>query len=173
MGKKIIHGHVDSHHIGKFRERWKVIGLPGSAVGGEQFETSRLGLHSPPEAYVSAHSKHSDGLSIASLAPSLKAEPAVDIWAFGKLMYEILVGESLFGDFSERDDLVHASKCILTWNDGHLREVSNKLFEERIGSTGVDLISCCLRPTKSARTRSMSDILQHPFWRDDNAFNLN
>jgi len=170
--KNIIHGQVDSTHMGKFGERWKITGLPGSVVRGEQFVTSRLGLHSPPEAYVLAHSKHSDELNLASLAPSLKAEPTVDIWAFGKLMYEVLVGESLFMVFSERDDCIHASKYILKWNEAHLRKVSTKLSEERIGLMGVDLILRCLCPIKSARIRSMLDILQHPFWRDDKAFNL-
>eukprot|EP00571_Detonula_confervacea_P002606 CAMPEP_0172321962 /NCGR_PEP_ID=MMETSP1058-20130122/44726_1 /TAXON_ID=83371 /ORGANISM="Detonula confervacea, Strain CCMP 353" /LENGTH=1322 /DNA_ID=CAMNT_0013037589 /DNA_START=174 /DNA_END=4139 /DNA_ORIENTATION=+ len=79
-GKNIIHGLVDSYHINKFGERWKITGLPGSVVRGEQFATCRLGLHSPPEAFVLVHSKHSHALNLASLAPSLKAEPTVDVW---------------------------------------------------------------------------------------------
>ncbi|KAL7537516.1 hypothetical protein ACHAXR_007868 [Thalassiosira sp. AJA248-18] len=167
----IIHGLVDSNHIGKFGGRWKILGLPGSIIRGENFAPCRLGLHSPPEAFVLAHSKRSRGFSHTSFAPSVKAEPSVDVWAFGKLMYEVLVGESLFMVFSDNDNFC-ASRCILTWNDENLKKVSNKLLDERIGSTGVDLISCCLCPKKSARTKSMSDILQHPFWRDENAFNL-
>jgi len=169
----IIHGLVDSYHIGKFDgEGWKITGLPGSAITGERLETSRLGLHSPPEAYILAHSKHSDDLSLATLAPSLKAEPTVDIWAFGKLMYEVLVGESLFMIFSKRDDSIIASNYILRWNDSHLRKVSKKLASSRVGASGVELISCCLRSAKSARISSMVEILQHPFWRDDKAFIL-
>merc|ERR1712194_711978 len=165
----------DSRHIGKFGDRWKITGLPGSVVAGGRFGISRLGLHSPPEAYVFAHSTRSDELGRALLAPLLTAEPTVDIWAFGKLLYEVLVGESLFRVFSDGSDRrIHASQDILlAWNDDHhLRKVCNKLLNGQIGVTGVDLISRCLCSMKSTRFTSMSDILRHPFWKDDKAFNF-
>lgn len=167
----IVHGFVDSIHIGKFGGRWKLSGLPGSVVRGDNFTTSRLGLHSPPEAFVLMHSKDTSE-KIAALAPSLEADPAVDIWAYGKLLYEVLTGETLFMTFSEDSNQFSALKCIQTWSDGNLSTVSDKLAEEGISSTGVDLISCCLCPISSARPRSMLDIIRHPFWRDKNAFNL-
>jgi len=160
--KNIIHGHLDSYQIGKFDGRWKVTGLPGSLVTGGHFMSSRLGLHSPPEAFVIAHSKYSHEQSVVTLAPSLTAEPSADVWAFGKLLYEVLVGESLFMEFSD----------ILLWNDDNLSRALDKLMEERVGATGVDLIARCLCPIKSARANSMSDIIRHSFWKDENAFNL-
>merc|ERR1712086_608694 len=69
----IVHGKMDSRHIGKFGDRWKITGLPGSVVAGGRFGISRLGLHSPPEAYVFAHSTRSDELGRALLAPLLTA----------------------------------------------------------------------------------------------------
>ena len=43
--KNIVHGQLDSQRVGKFGNRWKLTGLPGSSVRGELFATSRLGLH--------------------------------------------------------------------------------------------------------------------------------
>jgi hypothetical protein len=167
-GENIIHGSVHSHNVGKFGKRWKLRGLLGSVVTGELFSASRLGLHSPPEAFVLARCKANHEHHIAALAPSLVAEPTVDVWAFGKLMYEVLAGESLFKDFMEKDDNHHASKCILTWNDNHLGKVSRKLSSEGIAATGVDLILSCLCPLRSSRSLTMSDVLDHPFWTDEN-----
>jgi serine/threonine protein kinase len=167
-GGNIIHGSVHSHNVGKFGQRWKLIDLPGSVVTSELFAACRLGLHSPPEAFVLARCKTNHKRSIAVLAPSLVAEPTVDVWAFGKLLYEVLVGESLFKDFMENGSNINASKCILTWNDKRLGKVSGKLSSEGIAATGVDLILNCLSPLRSTRFQTMSDILDHPFWRDEN-----
>jgi len=170
--ENIIHGLVDLDHIGKMGEGWIITGLPGSIVIGNHFATCRMGLHSPPEAFILAQNKLSHEPNLASLAPSLKAEATVDIWAFGKLMYEVFAGESLFMIFLEEVQNRNASECILAWSDAHLREVSIKLLEHRIGSSGVDLVLGCLSPKRSTRTKSMVDILHHPFWRDEKAFRL-
>ena len=154
--------------MGKFGKRWKLTGLPGSVGTGEQFDACRLGLHSPPEAFVFARCKANRERFIAVIAPSLEAEQTVDVWAFGKLMYEVLVGESLFGDFTEKDNNLRAPKCILTWNDNSLEKVSRKLSSSGMAATGVDLILCCLSPHRSARLQTMSDILDHPFWWEEN-----
>jgi hypothetical protein len=167
-GENIIHGSVHSHNVGKFGQRWKLTDLPGSVVTSELFAACRLGLHSPPEAFVLARCKSNHKRSIAVLAPSLVAEPTVDVWAFGKLLYEVLVGESLFKDFMENVSNINASKCILTWNDKRLEKVSRKLSSEGIAATGVDLILNCLSPLRSTRFQTMPDILDHPFWRDEN-----
>ncbi|KAK1748926.1 ankyrin repeat domain-containing protein [Skeletonema marinoi] len=52
------------------------------------FSMTRLGAHSPPEAFVSSQKESSS----ASKNPALVAESSVDIWAFGKLIYEALWG---------------------------------------------------------------------------------
>lgn len=168
-GESIIHGSVHSRNVGKFGKRWKLTGLPGSVITGELFDACRLGLHSPPEAFVVARCKANRERSIVVLAPSLVAEQTVDVWAFGKLMYEVLVGESLFGDFTEKDSNPRTPKCILTWNDESLEKTSRKLSSNGMAATVVDLIFRCLSPHRSARPQTMSDVLDHPFWRDENS----
>lgn len=165
-GQNVIHGSVHSRNVGKFGKRWKLTGLPGSVVTGEPFDACRLGSHSPPEAFVVARCKANRERSISVLAPSLVAERTVDVWAFGKLMYEVLVGELLFGDFTEKDRSMHVPKSILTWNDEGLDKISRRLSSDGIAATGVDLVSSCLSLHRSARPQTMSYILDHPFWND-------
>ncbi len=168
----IIHGHIDSTTIGKFGStEWKITGLIGSVVTGDHFPASRLGLHSPPEAFVVMQDKIAHEKKLVSVAPSLKAVPSVDVWAFGKLLYEVLVGESLFlvflqkkmksgGKYHHQD----ASKCILKWNEvHHLPKITEKLLSMGTSTTGMDLISKCLTG-KQSRSQSMQEIVNHPFW---------
>jgi len=167
----IIHGCIDSSTIGKFGSTtWKITGLIGSVVAGGHFPASRLGLHSPPEAFVVMRDKIDHERKFASVAQSLVAEPTVDVWAFGKLLYEVLAGESLFRLFLQKkmqNNKYHhedASKCILKWSDDrHLLKVTKKLLSMGTSANGVELISKCLCG-KHARAKSMEEIVDHPFW---------
>ena len=109
-GQSIIHGLVNSSQTQKFGDTWKLAGLPGSAVRGEQFAACRPGLHSPPEAFILVRSKRSHEPTFALLAPSLIAEPFIDTWAFGKLIYEVLFRESLFMGLLDSDIHTHGPK---------------------------------------------------------------
>ncbi|KAL3761435.1 hypothetical protein ACHAWU_007394 [Discostella pseudostelligera] len=167
----IIHGCIDSTTIGKFGSTtWKITGLIGSVVAGDHFPASRLGLHSPPEAFVVMRDKIDHERKFASVAQSLVAEPTVDVWAFGKLLYEVLAGESLFRLFLQKkmqNNKYHhedASKCILKWSDDrHLPKVTKKLLSIGISTNGVELISKCLCG-KDIRAISMKEVVDHPFW---------
>ncbi|KAL9187282.1 hypothetical protein ACHAXT_001385 [Thalassiosira profunda] len=165
----IVHGLLDANHIGKFDDKWKVSGLIGSIVWGGEFTKSRLGTHSPPEAFVLIRHKHSRESNV-SLDSSLEAEPAVDVWAFGKLMYEVLVGEPLFTAFSEETQS-DIPRCIFAWDASNVLRASQMLVDRRVGPAGIDLISRCLQQNSTSRM-SMEDILQHPFWKDKDAFNF-
>jgi ankyrin repeat protein len=164
----IIHGSLAIQNVGKFGKCWKLMDIPGSVAVNELFTACRLGLHSPPEAFITARCKINHERNIASIAPNLAAVPTVDVWAFGKLMYEVLVGESLFKIFSVEGSYLKSSMCIHAWNSYHLKKISRKLISEGINSSAVNLISSCLCPLLSERCKSMSDILDHPFWTDRN-----
>lgn len=167
-GQGIIHGSLSIQNVGNFGKYWKLMDLPGSVAINEIFTACRLGVHSPPEAFITARCKTNHERNIASIAPTLAADPTVDVWAFGKLMYEVLVGESLFKIFSVESSFLKSSMCIHAWNDYHLKKISKKIISEGINSSGVNLILICLFPLLSERCKSMSDILNHPFWTDRN-----
>eukprot|EP00985_Skeletonema_marinoi_P018614 scaffold10417_cov137-Skeletonema_marinoi.AAC.38 len=158
----IIHGQIDSHSIMKFGDRWKITRLCGSVVRGGPFSMTRLGAHSPPEAFVSSQKESSS----ASKNPALVAESSVDIWAFGKLIYEAFVGESIFASFVEPDDEDLQFRCIAGWDKRHGKILTKHLSESGIGALGIDLVYNCLRMEPNTRPRSMANILQHEFWKE-------
>ena len=158
----IIHGQIDSHSIMKFGDRWKITRLCGSVIRGGPFSISRLGAHSPPEAFVRSHQESSS----TSQNPSLVAEPSVDIWAFGKLVYEAFVGESMFAPLVNDDDEDLQYRCIAGWNDRYVKILTKRLSESGIGALGIDLVYNCLQMEPNTRPQSMAQILQHEFWKE-------
>jgi ankyrin repeat protein len=153
----IIHGQIDSHNIMKFGDRWKITGLCGSVVRGADFSMTRLGTHSPPEAFV---------LPQKETSSPFVAGPSVDIWAFGKLIYEAFVGESIFASFVEPADENLQLRCIAGWSHRHVKVLKGHLTESGIGEMGIDLVCSCLRMEHN-RPHSMANILQHEFWKEN------
>mmetsp|Transcript_29737 Transcript_29737/g.61728 ORF Transcript_29737/g.61728 Transcript_29737/m.61728 type:complete len:540 (-) Transcript_29737:30-1649(-) len=170
----IVHGCVDSRHVGKFIQSWKIIGMIGSVVIGENIGLDRLGVHSPPETFIrpSPPSTGSIRNTDTDFEMSLRAEPTVDVWAFGKLLYEVIMGESLLSLFLDNDDESMSANFTSGWSTVCLEILTNELLEAGIGSSGLDLIVSCLSPTKEDRPATMSVVLQHPFWSDKHAFTL-
>ncbi|KAL7514230.1 hypothetical protein ACHAXN_012970 [Cyclotella atomus] len=150
----IVHGSVDSHHIGKFNDGWKLTGLLDSFKHGSRLPSREVGLHCPPEAFLSE-------------APT--ALPSLDVWSFGKLMYEVFVGQCLFTPFQEEGQ---EHIILLSWNERHQAIIFDELVEARIGSIGIDLITRCLCSRVQDRLSSMVHVVQHPFWHDANPFNI-
>jgi len=145
----VIHGKIDSHSIMKFGEKWKITGLCGSVLRGGHFPLTRFGTHLPPEA----------------MNPNFIAEPSIDIWAFGKLVYESFVGESIFAPFTEYDDEKLQLRCIAGWSNDNVKILTDRLSASGIGAVGIDLVCCCLR-MKPDRAQSMTFILRHEFWKE-------
>ncbi|KAL7470976.1 hypothetical protein ACHAXS_011265 [Conticribra weissflogii] len=170
----IVHGCVDSLHVGKFLETWKITGIIGSVAIGENLRLDRLGLHSPPEAFIRPSPRVTGSIENEDtpLRMMLRAEPTVDVWAFGKLLYEVIVGESLFSIFLDHVDETTSAKFVSRWSTDCLDIISNELLEAGIGSSGVELIVSCLAPTKEDRPATNWVVLQHPFWSDKNSFTL-
>lgn len=159
--RNIIHGKIDSHSIMKFSERWKITGLCGSVVRGGCFSLTRVGPHSPPEAFIVSQS----ATSLAAINPTFIAELSVDVWAFGKLIYETFVGESMFAPLVESDDEQLQVRCIAGWNGDHAKILMKRLTESGIGEKGTDLVCKCLQ-LKRDRPQSMDSILRHEFWKE-------
>ena len=153
----VIHGNIGMHNCGKFEDRWKVMGLTGMKQIGENFTLARLDSSAPPEAVE--FSGEGSGQIIAS--------PAIDIWGFGKLMYEVLLGETLFD--IDTNVKGQSNKSILTvlgaWNEDDLRYVVEKIESIGIGKVAADLISHCLCPFPEDRPANMEEVLSHPFWK--------
>jgi len=91
------------------------------------------------------------------------ATPAVDIWAFGKLFYELLSGHEL----ANCDSPHQFAKFLAHWNDEKLLNIIESLEKSAVDSLAADLVFHCLSTNPQNRPRSMSDVLSHSFWRSN------
>lgn len=169
----VVHGDVCLSTCGKFEDRWKLLRSLGMQPIGKRFDPARMGESSPPEAVEllrnvvetrgqEASSRH------ATFKCDLLTEPSVDIWAFGKLIYEVLTGQQLI-QFDPNKDSSCDNRGLLKlvkWDDEALRDVIGNLKNAGVSTLGVDLISHCLLPDPGERPTSMDEILEHPFWKD-------
>jgi len=89
------------------------------------------------------------------------ATPGMDIWAFGKLSYELLSGHQLVNADSQH----RLAKFLAHWNDERLLNIIDDLENSPAGPLAADLVFHCLSPNPLNRPRSMNDIMSHSFWR--------
>jgi serine/threonine protein kinase len=169
----VVHGDVCLGNCGKFDDKWKLMSSLGTQPIGKRFDSARMGESSPPEAVEMLRNVvETRGQETASRRAAFKgdivAAPAVDMWAFGKLIYEVLTGEPLI-QFDPNKDTRHDNRALLklvSWNEDDLQNVVDKLQDSGVSTLGIDLVSHCLLPDPGERPSTMDEILDHPFWKD-------
>jgi serine/threonine protein kinase len=130
----LVHGSVDAMNCAKYGNRWKLRNVLGIKRIGQSVDFD-VG---------------SDGSSSSEMLP------AADVWAFGKLSFEILVGEPLYS-------VVDRQKQLDDW-DRAKQTFQEILLQVRVIPSGADLILSCLNPVPSLRP-TMSDVLRNAFWK--------
>ena len=160
----LVHGNISLTHIGKYETRWKVAEVLGLQRMGKTFDPDRFSPSSPPESVVPR--QNSSKPHQVAFRTDLETNAAIDVWAFGKLAFEALVGEPLimFDESSEFDDDHRALMDILHWNEFNLEEVADKLRKSVVLEEGVRLILWCLSPSPDKRP-SVDEILGHDVWK--------
>lgn len=168
----VVHGDVCLENCGKFDDMWKLTSSLGMQPIGTRFDVSRMGAASPPEAVELlrniVETRGQEMSSRATFKGDIVAEPAIDIWAFGKLMFEVLTGEPLI-QFDPDKEPHQDNRALLTlerWNEDDLRECIVLMKDCGVSTLGIDLVSHCLLPDPSERPGSMGEILEHKFWKD-------
>eukprot|EP00814_Leptocylindrus_danicus_P015920 CAMPEP_0116043830 /NCGR_PEP_ID=MMETSP0321-20121206/26644_1 /TAXON_ID=163516 /ORGANISM="Leptocylindrus danicus var. danicus, Strain B650" /LENGTH=645 /DNA_ID=CAMNT_0003524823 /DNA_START=138 /DNA_END=2072 /DNA_ORIENTATION=+ len=158
--KNIIHGGISIHTSGKFGDVWKIMGATGLTTNGSDLHHSRVGSTCLPPEYVQI-----DRRGDPSFKRILIAHQSVDVWAYGKLMYEVLTGNELieFEEEMEPQDDKKALYKLARWNEEELRRISIDLSIAGVSSAGVELVRLCLAPDRMYRP-SMVDVLQHTYW---------
>eukprot|EP00978_Attheya_sp_CCMP212_P014915 scaffold38298_cov49-Attheya_sp.AAC.1 len=161
----IVHGNIGMRTCGKFGDEWKLMESIGCRMNNEEFQSSHLNENSPPEAVDFREDKQNN---VAIFRSSLPAHYSVDLWAFGKLAFEVLVGEPLipFDSTQNVHDDSEALAAISSWNETDLRQVIRKLEDTGMSSLGADMITHCLCANPIDRPESIDEVLNHPFWRD-------
>lgn len=161
----VVHGNITPEICGKFDERWKLLGTLDFQKVGDRFDTGSFGSSVPPEALEPQHS----GMGLdrqAAFRTNVVVDPSMDIWAFGKLAYDVLVGEPLI-HFDTRKDIRQDHQAllkILHWSTLDLVEVKGRLRRAGVPDSGVDLITRCLSHDPDSRPSSMNEILHSGVW---------
>ncbi len=178
----VVHGNVSMETCGKFEDSsWKLMERLGVQVIGKPFDPARF-LHSFPPESLEALSADNDPQEeeggtifdsdrpLVSFSKDFIADVSTDIWAFGKICYESLVGKPLI-DFdadssdSPSDDVV-ALLQTSEWNVSNMETVFADLLQAGIGESGADMITACLFPSPGDRPVDMDEILNNPFWQE-------
>jgi len=155
----LVHGDFGAHNIGKFGDRYKVLGIGGAVPIGEMTDESR-GYFLPPEAIAMPSRRRQLFKKNASAkVKSVISHPTFDIWAFAVLMYEVLSGKPMGvfakGPLQNQVDLVSL---------GRLRTKDIGTMVKGLKSQhplAVDLLKKMLHPNPSKRLNSMNEVLMH------------
>ena len=156
----VIHADINLDNCGKFGEEWKLMNTTGLTTAGHTIQKSRLGMSLPPEAVEIDRSMR------VRFKNTIVASVALDVWAFGKIMYEALVGHRLI-NLDENLGLQENQESLFSlakWGDKDIERVIKDLAIQDVNATGADLISQCLSSNARDRPSSMTEVLQHPFW---------
>lgn len=168
----LLHGDLSLGSCGKFEQSWKVLGRMDFQEIGDPFDTTRFQNSFPPESLQmdNRNSNYYDSDVVhASFKTSIVSDPSIDIWAFGKLAYETIMGRPLV-DFETKkpsDDPV-ALLEIMDWDERSLKKIFTDLLESGgIAESGAELFTSCLFARPQDRPKSMDEILSHPFWKEN------
>lgn len=164
----VVHGNLVPERCGKFDDgRWKLLGTLGFQKLGGKFDASLFGESVPPEALEPQNTAVAVDRQ-ASFRTNLAVDPSMDVWGFGKLAFDVLVGEPLI-EFDKTLELHHDHRSLLRtlhWNTLDLVEVRRRLREVGVPDTGVYVIAKCLSPDPSTRP-SMKEVLLNGPWGDN------
>lgn len=180
----LVHCNVTLANCAKYDNIWKLAHLLGSQAIGHAIQLSAFPTstcrNAPPESFVRRVNPGSNRVKgVVAVRDDMIVSTAIDSWAFGKLAFEVLVGQSLFChdglSIDEEDDddenrlPRHSDNSSLlydeisAWND--YEDVRRRLLSAHVLPSGVDLIVQCLSLRYQDRP-SMDVIMKHPVWKD-------
>ena len=188
----IIHGHIVAKTCGKFDDGWKLLDLIGSCEIEEQLSSNRFGSSIPPEAVetIANHNGRNNGGKKKRLVEHMSASVSIDIFSFGKLMYEVFTGNKLIqehnanshkmvgkvnGQIDDNNNHQHDLESIEVlgnWDEENLSVVVSEIECSGVGTLAADLISHCLCPHAQSRPKSMNEVLAHPYWSSNDVVGL-
>ena len=157
-GQGFVHGDICLSNCGKFDGEWKLSDVLGAQRIGLPIEKDRLSSSAPPEAV--------EGQSgVAVFRSDLLAHPSLDSWAFGKLAFEVIVGDKLIEfDKSLPVDADHASlDNLCNWSQSNVQHACQTLERFGVVDAAISMIAGCLSPNADTRP-CMGDILNSPGW---------
>jgi len=161
----LVHTDFGPHSVGKFGPLFKLLGVGGCVcIGGET--NPKHGFYHPPETIlvetVTVNGKDRKTAKVVST----EASTATDIWAFGHMVYESLVGAPLSA-YSHRGQRVKSSNLakISRWDNHSLQRAMRHIDVE--DTLACDVVSKFFNPDPKQRFQSIRDAIADPFFNTD------
>ena len=153
----LVHGNLHPVCIGQFDDGWKLThvgqALPvGSSIGGS------FRHYAPPEQV----SKLPAGTAVQTIV----ARPSYDVFSFGQVMARLLLDQSEVLPAFEVDRLA-AKEKLARFRNSSLSSLSQEMAQGGVGALATDCIVRLLEPSPSKRPNSMSRVLSHRYFNDD------
>jgi len=164
---RLVHGDFGTHNVGKFGNRWKLLGVGGSKAIGSNSSRNR-GFYHPPEA-VKVESKRAPlgKKEIIAKIVSIQAKPTHDIWAFGVVMYEAIcfLPLSPYACRGKRAMNVSEVAKIGKWDEASLGRALRHVDPD--DADALDILRRLLHHNPNERCNSLREALEHPFFSGD------
>jgi len=161
----LVHTDFGPHSVGKFGPLFKLLGVGGCVRIGAETDPKH-GIYHPPEAIL-VETVTVDGKErkTAKVVPII-ASPAIDVWAFGHIVYESLAGAPLSA-YSHRGQRVKSSNLakISRWDDHSLQRALRHIDAD--DTLAVNVITKFLNPDPEQRFQSIRDAIGDPFFNTD------
>jgi myosin-5 len=161
----LVHCDFGTHNIGKFGNRWKLLGVGGSVPISKATDPNR-GFYHPPEAIVVENKRGAIGKKAFNASVlSIAAYPTYDMWAFGVVVYEAICGHSLSAYACRGKRAMSSSEVakIGMWDDHSLRKALRNL-PDNVDENAQSLIIGLLHWDPAERFNSMREVLEHSFF---------
>ena len=160
----LVHCDFGTHNVGKFGNRWKLLGVGGSKAIGSPTDPKR-GFYHPPEAVVVESRRAPLGKKeLLAKVVSIKARPSHDIWAFGVLMYEAICGVPLSPYACRGKRAMNANEIakVGKWDEASLERALRHV--EPSDHSSLDILRKLLHPSLQKRYTTLREALDHPFF---------
>lgn len=161
----LIHTDFGPHSVGKFGPLFKLLGVGGCVRIGDE-TNPKHGIYHPPEA-ISIETVNVGGKDrkTAKVVP-ITASAAVDLWAFGNMVFESLVGAPLSA-YSHRGLRVKSSNLakIARWDDNSLLRAMRHIDADDV--LARDVVSKFLHPNPEKRFQTLREAIADPFFNTD------
>lgn len=161
----LVHTDFGPHSVGKFGPLWKLLGVGGCVPIGGVTDPKHGIYHSPEAIDVSTVEVDGQERKTAKVV-SITASPAVDLWAFGHMVYEAVVGAPLSA-YSHRGQRVKSANLakIARWDESSLKRALKHIDES--DSLARNVVTKFLHPDPEQRYQSLRDAIADPYFNTD------
>ena len=161
----LVHTDFGPHNVGKFGPLWKLLGVGGCVPIGASTDPKHGIYHCPETVKIETVMIDGQERKTAKIT-SITATPAVDLWAFGHLVFESIVGAPLSA-YSHRGKRVKSANLakIARWDQSSLKRALKHIDES--DTLARDVVSKFLDPDPRKRYQSLRDAIADPFFHTD------